>query len=406
MNSPTVAAENHRRKEYDLGQHTENGLMVSGEQLAAWLRELIQIPSVSPDQAGPRAGDAGEGRIAARIAQWFSQFGGEVFQEDVWPGRPNVYGIWRSDQSPWLAIDVHTDTVGVEMMPGDPFDGRVEDGKVFGRGAADTKASLAVALALLSEIKSNNRRIPCNLLIAATADEEVTARGAPTFAKWLRDREMVIDELIVAEPTMCAPVHGHKGVLRLTFVIQGKSAHSSQAHLGRNAAVAGAKLALAMEAENGRIQKSAFDPALGPPVLTVTGISGGLGENIVPDRCEVTIDRRIINGEKASSVREALLALASETISLPFRMEVRHAIDAFYRPANTPFAIKTAAWSGKAATTMPFCTNAWAYADVARECVVLGPGSIDQAHTDTEWIAISELERLAQLYSRWWGITT
>ncbi len=170
--------------------------------------------------------------------------------------------------------------------------------------------------------------------------------------------------------------------------------------------MAGVKLALAMEAENGRIQKSTCESALGPPVLTVTGISGGLGENIVPDRCEVTIDRRIVNGEKASSVREGLQALASQTISLPFRMEIRHEIDAFYQPANAPFVTKAAVWSGKAATMMPFCTNAWAYADVARECVVLGPGSIDQAHTDTEWIAISELERLAKLYSSWWGIAT
>lgn len=98
----------------------------------------------------------------------------------MWPGRPNVYGIWRGDQSRWLAIDVHTDTVGVEMMPGDPFDGRIEDGKVFGRGAADTKASLAVALALLSDITSKNGRVSCNLLIAATADEEVTAEHRPS----------------------------------------------------------------------------------------------------------------------------------------------------------------------------------------------------------------------------------
>src|SRR5580704_2103595 len=116
--------------------------MLIGEQLASWLSELVRIPSVTPAQAGPRAGLPGESRMASKISQWFVQFGGEVFIEDILPGRPSVYGIWRGSDPRWLAIDVHTDTVGVETMQGDPFDGRIDNGRVYGRGAADTKASL------------------------------------------------------------------------------------------------------------------------------------------------------------------------------------------------------------------------------------------------------------------------
>ncbi len=151
--------------------------MVTGEQSAAWLSDLIRIPSVSPAQAGARAKSPGEAQIADRIAQWFTELGAEVVTDEVLPQRPSVYGIWRSNGSRWLALDVHTDTVGVEMMRGDPFDGRIEDGKVFGRVAVDTKASLAVALSILNDLKKQDKRLACNLLIAATADEEVSARG-------------------------------------------------------------------------------------------------------------------------------------------------------------------------------------------------------------------------------------
>jgi acetylornithine deacetylase/succinyl-diaminopimelate desuccinylase-like protein len=379
--------------------------MVTGEQSAMWLSELIRIPSVSPAQAGARSGTGGEAQIAARVAQWFKEFGAEVVSEDVLSGRPSVYGIWRGDSSRWLALDVHTDTVGVEMMQGDPFDGRIESGKVFGRGAVDTKASLAVALCLLSEFKKQGKRLPCNLVITATADEEVGAHGAPTLARWIRHGKLEIDEMIVAEPTMCAPVFGHKGVLRLKFIIHGKTAHSSQAQLGQNAVLAGARLAVAMEKENERLQTPAFATELGSPLLTVTTLKGGIGENVVPDLCEMTIDRRIVNGESAADVRKYLQSLASQTISLPFTMDVIHEIDAFHQAVDSPFLNQLAQWTGQTPKTAPFCTNAWAYQDVVRQCVVLGPGSIDQAHGETEWIAISELDRLAKLYSRWWGIS-
>ena len=95
-----------------------------------WLARLVQIPSVTPLHAGPRAGQAGEGRIAAQLAQWFGELGAEVILEDAHPNRPNVYAIWRNPASDrWIALDCHTDTVGVEQMPGDPFSGEIRDGR-------------------------------------------------------------------------------------------------------------------------------------------------------------------------------------------------------------------------------------------------------------------------------------
>src|SRR5689334_23000085 len=192
---------------------------ITNEQLASWLQRLVQIPSVTPEQAGPRAGTPGETQLAGAIASWFRELGGEVYVEDVVPGRPNVYGIWRGTSARWAALDVHMDTVGVEQMLGDPFGGELRDGRVHGRGAVDTKASLAVALALLDALYRSGQQPAANLLIAATADEETQARGAPALAAWVRRQPIMLDQLMVAEPTRCCPVHGHKGVVRLTFEI-------------------------------------------------------------------------------------------------------------------------------------------------------------------------------------------
>src|SRR5215212_10773212 len=166
--------------------NSKDTVIATNEQLATWLKRLVQIPSVTPEQAGPRAGEPGEARMADAIAGYFRDLGGEVHVEDVLPGRPNVYGIWRGTSERWAALDVHMDTVGVEQMLGDPFSGDLRAGRVYGRGAVDTKASLGVALALLDALRRAGRRPACNLLIAATADEENLARGAAAFAAWVR----------------------------------------------------------------------------------------------------------------------------------------------------------------------------------------------------------------------------
>ena len=158
--------------------------MITGDRLAEWLSRLVQIPSVSPNQSGPQAGITGEAILAAEVTKWFRAFGGNVHREDILPDRPNIYGIWRGRSDRWAAVDVHMDTVGVAQMKGDPFSGDIKNGRVYGRGAVDTKATLAVVLALLEALYEADQTPEPNLLIAATMDEEVGARGAPAFAEW------------------------------------------------------------------------------------------------------------------------------------------------------------------------------------------------------------------------------
>jgi acetylornithine deacetylase/succinyl-diaminopimelate desuccinylase-like protein len=378
--------------------------MIDGNVLAGWLSRLVQIPSVSPAQAGPRAGTPGEGQLAAGVARWFREFGGEVHTEEVLPGRPNVYGIWRGRSDRWAAVDVHMDTAGVEQMAGEPFSGSIGEGRVHGRGAVDTKATLAVTLALLETMHRTGRTPQPNLIIATTVDEEVLARGATAFAGWVREQGISLDQLLVAEPTGCVPAHGHKGVLRLEFRVKGKSTHTSQPHLGQNAVVAAAHLVLALDEEHQRLQTTPPTTSLGPPTLTVSIIHGGTGLNVVPDACQVCVDWRVVADEEPAEVSAFLSDLARRSCPLPVAVEVLLEKDAFLQSPDTPWMQQLAKWSGRTPIIVPFGTNAWAYRGLADECAVLGPGSIDQAHGAEEWVDIEQLEKLASLYAHWWEI--
>ncbi len=376
--------------------------MIDAQTLTGWLSRLVQIPSVNPNQAGPKAGPPGEAQLAAAVAGWFEQFGGQVQQQVVYPGRANVYGIWRGQTQRWAALDIHMDTVSVEQMSGNPFSGQVANGRVYGRGAVDTKASLAVTLALLEAMHRGGIAPMPNLLVAATVDEENGAQTALVFADWVRRRQLPLTELMVAEPTNCQPVIGHKGSLRLKFTVRGQTSHSSTPERGQNAITAAAKLITALEAEHARLQT--IQSGLGSPTLTVSLIHGGRGANVVPDYCDITIDRRAVAGEQLDEMAAHLQALAQQNCPLPVDVERLGGITAFWQPANTPWVQQLAEWSGSAPVTAPYGTNAWAYPNLPGECVVLGPGSINQAHGPEEWVEIAELEKLAGIYRRWWGI--
>ncbi len=179
---------------------------------------------------------------------------------DALPGRENVLARFAGRTDRLVVLDVHVDTVGVEQMTGNPFDGRIEDGRVYGRGAVDTKASLGVALALLEAMHAAGERHGPTILIVATADEEVGLSGAYAFARHARARGLMIDELLVAEPTDCQPVFGHKGAVRQRFTVEGVAAHTAQPHLGRNAISAAARIVAAIDDENARLQEPGAVP--------------------------------------------------------------------------------------------------------------------------------------------------
>ena len=373
-------------------------------ELANWLSRLVKIPSVNPDQADNDNNIAGEKRIATALANWFRQFGGDVYLDEVLPERPNVYAIWWGTGDLWRAVDIHIDTVGVNQMTEPPFSGEIKDGKVRGRGAADTKATLGILLAILEKLHQQNIKLDFNLLISATADEEISQEGAQGFARWLPKQGITLNELLVAEPTLCQPAIGHKGDIRLIFDVQGKAVHSSRPEQGQNAITAAAQLITALDAEHNRLQALPPKPPLGHGKLTVTLVQGGTGLNVVPDSCKVSTDRRTLPGEDFEEIKTHLLSLAKAHCPLPFTINIIDPLNAFLQAADTPWIQSLVNFTGSQPITVPYGTNAAYYAGLADEIVVLGPGSIDQAHGAEEWIEIAELERMCGILLHWWGL--
>ena len=228
--------------------------------------------------------------------------------------------------------------------------------------------------------------------------------GAPVFARWVRQQSFKLDQLIVAEPTLCAPVHGHRGSVGIILEIEGVAAHSAQPQFGKNAIVGAASVIHALDAHHQQLIAVPPTP-LGTGTATVTVINGGQAHNIVPDRCRLNVDRRLTLGEVPEAAAQVIHERAQAATALPVSLTIKHQFYPFYQSAEADLVGQLATWSGRAPEVVGYGTDAAFYDGLARECVVFGPGSIEQAHRDVEWVEISELEQAARLYLRWLGVS-
>ncbi len=385
-----------------LDTSAENG---SNRRVAA-LSELVSINSVNPAQAGDRSGPGGERVLAEWLAERTSELGASVILDDVQPNRPNVYAEFPGPGDRTLAVDVHLDTVGVEHMEGDPFHGRVADGRVYGRGSVDTKATFAVLLPILEDVASGIFELDATLLLVGTVGEEAGGlTGAFRFKEWLQEQRRRLDGVIVAEPTNCRPVNGHKGGLGLEITVRGQAVHSSKPELGANAISAGARVATALQAESDRLEEGS-PSAMGTGTICVTEIAGGRARNIVPDECRIYADRRLVLGEDPESTYaelRALVASAAAPLSVEIELAYGRWTSAFYTPPESAIVTQIAEASGAEPELATYGTNALAYGDDIDQLVVFGPGSIDQAHQAVEWVEVSELDRADDVYRSWLG---
>ncbi|RMI31875.1 M20 family metallopeptidase [Nocardia stercoris] len=386
---------------------------LDGRTLAEAVAALVRIPSVNTLQAGPRGdahGPAGEQAIATVLADRFRACGADsVVLDEVRPGRPNVYARFPGRTDRLVVIDVHTDTVTVENMTDPPFDGRVEDGFVWGRGALDTKATMGVLLALLGVWHRDGLRPEPTLLVAGTVSEEAGGLlGATRFREWIAEQELWIDQMLVAEPTEFRPVHGLKGLVLVEVTARGVSSHSARPDLGVNAIEAMAPVIAAFTAEQERLRTLVATTELGNGTVSVTEISGGSGSNVIPDRCTITVGRRLVPGEEPAEIVAQLTEIARAACPVPCEVvpllkapDGKPGPTAFYQSPDSEFVQFLARACGTEPTVAPFGTNALRYSGAAEEIVVFGPGSIEQAHLATERIAISDLVQLAEVLQAW-----
>lgn len=370
------------------------------EALFDTLASLVRINSINPAYED----GAGEREIATWVRSFFEKRGLEVWEQEVFPNRPNVIAkLPGKNPNRRIILEAHTDTVSVKGMTIPPFEPRIEDGKMYGRGSCDTKAGLAGMMHAVASLHEEGIQPPCEVWLAAAVDEEFSYRGVVKLCEGLEGHAA-----LVAEPTGLRAVIATKGVLRFRILVRGKSAHSSKPHLGVNAINHMARIVLALEQDHERMAANSH-PLLGPATCNVGVIRGGVQINFVPDDCFIEIDRRLLPGERTADVLAHYQTLIDQ-------LKAAHpSLDASIEdpPLLTDEALETSADSDAAKCAsavlrdmgldaelcgVPFGCDASKLSRQGVPSLVFGPGSIDRAHAAVEYVELDQVQRAYEFY--------
>jgi acetylornithine deacetylase/succinyl-diaminopimelate desuccinylase-like protein len=362
------------------------------------LRQLIRIPSVNPDSA-PGQGATGEADCAEAVGDLLKMLGADVAFEEVLPDRPNVIGRFPGgEDKPGLLFAPHLDTVSVAGMTIDPFSGERSEGRIHGRGASDTKGTMAAMLWALHEMRDELSELQVRVAFVGLMGEEAGQPGSIHFA---RHHGEEFSFAVVGEPTSLEIVHAHKGCLWHRLSTKGVSCHGSTPERGENAI---RKLLPALQALLVHLEEKLpdfADPVLGYPTVSLGTLHGGSSPNIVPASCEAFLDIRETPalyeaGGSAKLIRDFLedrgwanlVAVESRGDSKPLLTDPE--TDGVQRLLSI----------GSRLTTAPWYCDAGRLAEGGIASVACGPGSIAQAHTKDEFLAIADLEAGCDFYRR------
>jgi acetylornithine deacetylase len=367
------------------------------------LAAMVAIPSVNPALAGMSdpAEWAGEGAMARFVAEWLVANGVEAVLDEVEPGRPNVVVHLPGPQgSPRVVWEGHLDTVQVDGMAA-PFVPVVRDGRLYGRGAVDDKASLAMFMLALRAAKGQVRT--ADVTFVAAIDEEVTFRGASHHIA----RNGPYDMGIAGEPTGLRIVAACKGVIRFVIEVHGRNAHASRPDEGIDAIAIAMGLLQHLRAHMDADRR--HHPLLGRRTLTCTLFEAGEGPNSVAARARLTFDMRTLPDQTGQEAWEEIADVvarfprpggASIDLKPPFidsiSMEVESdaAVIARLQPVLRSFGIDPTPLGA------PFGSDATKFTRAGSPTVVFGPGSIEQAHSPDEYVEIDQVVLAAEILLR------
>lgn len=298
-----------------------------------------------------------------------------------------------------LALVGHTDTVPYDPNWTEALTLTEREGKLFGRGACDTKAFIAAVLTALDRVEVATLIRPLALIF--TADEEIGCLGAKRLAD---AKPLTARYAIVGEPTSLQPMRAGKGYSLAHFTVHGREAHSAYPQLGTSAIFGAARLIEKIEtiaAELKRETHESFDPPY--TTLNVGVINGGSAKNIIPGQCRFTLEWRTVPGQPShrvlSRVQDAVADLRHADPAFDCDIDAERADDSFETPAESSLVQFLEKASGRSSGTVAFGTEAPSMISLGAEAVVFGPGDIRVAHRTGEFVPADELRRCVDILS-------
>jgi acetylornithine deacetylase len=306
-----------------------------------------------------------------------------------------------------LVLSGHMDVVPAEEPEwrSDPFRLQERDDRLVGRGAADMKGFIALAMNRMACADATRLRRPLALLL--TYDEEVGTEGARHFVQTWPTPKTLPRHVVIGEPTSLRPVRMHKGHLKLRFTFHGTTAHSGYPHLGRNAIEPAARAITALAALRDQLAAERPPSAdLFPEVpfvaLNVGQVQGGVAVNVVPDRCQIDLGIRVLPGmqseELADRVRRSVSAALPDEA---FDFEALGDSPPFLIAEDRPVIREVSREMGQHyCGSVAFATDAGWLQTAGFECVIYGPGTIEVAHKPNEFISTAELRQAGRHLER------
>ncbi|MFC7165200.1 M20 family metallopeptidase [Halospeciosus flavus] len=358
-------------------------------------RELVRLDSENPP---------GEEAACARfVHDWFAERGvdTELVEEPI-PDRPQV-AARVGEGDPTLVLNGHLDVVPADdpaEWTHEPYAAEVEDGRLYGRGAADMKSGLAVGMVAMLELREElaDGDLDGSVVFHGAVGEETAVPGTKT----LLERGYDGDYGVVLEPTDFRVATSAKGLVCYEVTVEGDPSHASRPDQGRNAVLEARPVVDAIETYDRRLRERE-DPLVGQAYANVTRFEAGVGGNlgVLPGTAKLVLDRRVLPAEEIADVRDevdALLDDVREEHGVETRVEEIQryesaAVDSDCELAET-IRDHTAAvtgerpdpWGIEAATDVRNLVN-----DAGMEAVTWGPGELAQAHTYDESIAVSDV---------------
>jgi len=386
---------------------------IDREELVRLTRELVRIPSVYR----PGEENGSEAHVARFVADYLERAGFGVRTEEVAPGRPNVWAVWEGDRpGKTLLFEAHTDVVtegSAENWDHPPFEAERDRGRMYGRGACDTKGNLAAAVVAVSAIRDSRVPFPGRLILCHPVDEEGMMAGVKAFIE--RGHAIGVDTAVICEPEENQLCIKQKGALRVGVTMRGWMAHGAMPRSGVNPVTRAARFVVAVEElEREEIERYGEDPFLGYPSLTPTILMGpGCGEpqiNVIPASAYVALDIRTVPDQSHRGLVERLegilARLASEVPDFDATLEVLEERPPTETQKNEPLvkAIANAyeqlsgeepTYNGVPGATDGTCLHAWAGIPIVKT----GAGKREIPHHAYEWVDEEELLTTCNLYA-------